>query len=94
MARFFMAAGVESLRRKSGNADGPYDYPIDHPETQNYQHNGDLMAIFTHVTVGTNNLAKARSFYDAVLATLGYKRLTDLGDSGSIWGKRRLNFSS
>jgi len=44
------------------------------------------MAIFTHVTVGTNDLAKARSFYDGVLAPLGYKRLNDLGDNGSIWG--------
>jgi len=26
------------------------------------------MPIFTHVTVGTNDLAKARAFYDAVLA--------------------------
>jgi catechol 2,3-dioxygenase-like lactoylglutathione lyase family enzyme len=41
------------------------------------------MAIFTHVTVGTNDLAKARAFYDSVLAPLGYKRLKDLGDKGS-----------
>jgi catechol 2,3-dioxygenase-like lactoylglutathione lyase family enzyme len=46
----------------------------------------DPMAMFTHVTVGTNDLAKARSFYDAVLGPLGYKRLKDLGDNGSIWG--------
>ena len=45
------------------------------------------MAIFTHVTVGTNDLAKARAFYDGVLGALGYKRLTDLGDNGSIWGE-------
>ena len=45
------------------------------------------MAIFTHVTVGTNDLAKARSFYDSVLGALGYKRLNDLGDNGSIWGE-------
>jgi catechol 2,3-dioxygenase-like lactoylglutathione lyase family enzyme len=44
------------------------------------------MAIFTHVTVGTNDLAKARAFYDAALAPLGLKRLNDLGDNGSIWG--------
>ena len=44
------------------------------------------MAIFTHVTVGTNDLAKAREFYDAVLAPLGLKRLRDLGENGSIWG--------
>ena len=45
------------------------------------------MAIFTHVTVGTNDLKRARSFYDKVLGALGYKRLTDLGENGSIWGE-------
>jgi catechol 2,3-dioxygenase-like lactoylglutathione lyase family enzyme len=44
------------------------------------------MAIYTHVTVGTNDLVKARAFYDSVLAPLGLKRLNDLGDNGSIWG--------
>jgi catechol 2,3-dioxygenase-like lactoylglutathione lyase family enzyme len=44
------------------------------------------MAIYTHVTVGTNNLEKARQFYDAVLAPLGVKRLKDFGDRGSCWG--------
>src|SRR5258706_15431845 len=46
-----------------------------------------ITAIFTHVAVGTNDLAKARAFYDAVLAPLGYKRLKDLGDRGSAWGQ-------
>jgi catechol 2,3-dioxygenase-like lactoylglutathione lyase family enzyme len=50
------------------------------------------MAIFTHVTVGTNDLAKARAFYDSVLAPLGYKRLTDLGENGSIWGENDPEF--
>ena len=50
------------------------------------------MAIFTHVTVGTNDLAKARAFYDAVLAPLGLKRLRDLGDNGSIWGAEAPEF--
>ena len=44
------------------------------------------MAMFSHVTVGTNDLHKARAFYDSVLAPLGYKRLKDLGDRGSCWG--------
>jgi catechol 2,3-dioxygenase-like lactoylglutathione lyase family enzyme len=44
------------------------------------------MSIFTHVTVGTNDLVKARKFYDEVLGKLGFKRLADLGDNGSIWG--------
>ncbi|GAC17746.1 VOC family protein [Paraglaciecola arctica] len=38
------------------------------------------MSIFTHVSVGTNDLDQARAFYDNVLATLGYKRITDLGE--------------
>src|SRR5260370_10084089 len=50
------------------------------------------MDIFTHVTVGTNDLAKARSFYDRVLGALGYKRLNDLGENGSIWGESAPEF--
>ena len=50
------------------------------------------MAIFTHVTVGTNDLSKARSFYDKVLGTLGLKRLADLGDNASIWGNKDPEF--
>jgi catechol 2,3-dioxygenase-like lactoylglutathione lyase family enzyme len=43
------------------------------------------MAIFTHVTIGTNDLDKARSFYDSVLEPLGIKRIGDM-DNGSMWG--------
>ena len=43
------------------------------------------MAIFTHVTVGTNDLARARNFYDKVLGALGYKH-------GSIWGESAPEF--
>ena len=50
------------------------------------------MAIFTHVTVGTNDLAKSRTFYDNVLGALGYKRLNDLGENGSIWGESAPEF--
>ena len=50
------------------------------------------MAIFTHVALGTNNLEKARQFYDAVLAPLGLKRLKDLGDRGSCWGQTTEEF--
>ena len=50
------------------------------------------MAIFTHVAVGTNDLAKARAFYDAALAPLGYKRIKDLGDRGSCWGQNAEEF--
>lgn len=50
------------------------------------------MSVFTHVTVGTNNLEKARQFYDKVLGAIGLKRLADLGDGGSIWGKSEPSF--
>ena len=50
------------------------------------------MPIFTHVTVGTNDMAKARAFYDAVLGPLGYKRLKDFGDNGSCWGETSEEF--
>ena len=45
-----------------------------------------LMNTFTHVAVGTNDLGKARIFYDTVLAPLGLKRIADLGEAGAIWG--------
>ena len=50
------------------------------------------MAIFTHVAVGTNDLAKARQFYDAVLAPLGLKGLKDFGDGGSCGGQTSEEF--
>lgn len=43
------------------------------------------MAIFTHVVVGTNDLERARKFYDATLGTLGVKRVMNL-DAASLWG--------
>lgn len=45
------------------------------------------MSIFTHVTVGANNLAKSKAFYDAALGALGVKNLGALGDRGVMWGK-------
>lgn len=50
------------------------------------------MTVFTHVTVGTNNLDKARTFYDNVLGEIGLKRMADLGDNGSIWGQDAPSF--
>ncbi|MDY7567981.1 VOC family protein [Pseudomonas sp. RTC3] len=50
------------------------------------------MSIFTHVTVGTNDLNKARAFYDSVLGKLGHKRIADLADNGSIWGESAPSF--
>ena len=43
------------------------------------------MAIFTHVVVGTNDVERARKFYDDVLGTLGIKRVMNL-DKASLWG--------
>ena len=50
------------------------------------------MAIFTHVAIGTNDIAKARAFYDSVLGPLGYKRVADFGDGGSAWGETAPEF--
>ncbi len=50
------------------------------------------MTAFTHVTVGTNDLATSRAFYDKVLGTLGWTRVADLGDNGSIWGDGQPSF--
>jgi catechol 2,3-dioxygenase-like lactoylglutathione lyase family enzyme len=38
------------------------------------------MPIFTHLTVGADDIKKGREFYDAVLGPLGYKRLFDTDD--------------
>ena len=35
--------------------------------------------MLAYVTVGSNDLEAARAFYDVVLATLGYVRITDAG---------------
>jgi catechol 2,3-dioxygenase-like lactoylglutathione lyase family enzyme len=47
--------------------------------------------MFTHMTVGTNDLSAARAFYDAVLQPLGYKRLFDREDR-SGYGADRPSF--
>jgi catechol 2,3-dioxygenase-like lactoylglutathione lyase family enzyme len=44
------------------------------------------MGILRHTTVGTNNLDKARTFYDGVLGALGYTRSHDLPNA-SVWGQ-------
>lgn len=44
------------------------------------------MGIFTHVVVGTNDVARARTFYDAVLGTLGITRQMNF-DNASLWGQ-------
>lgn len=43
--------------------------------------------MFSHVTLGTNDMKRARAFYDALLAPLGLKRLADYGDEGIAYGR-------
>lgn len=39
------------------------------------------MSVFTHVSVGTNDLEKARQFYDATLSALGLKYMGTMGEA-------------
>ncbi len=50
------------------------------------------MTAFTHVTVGTDDIDRIRTFYDKVLATLGWIRVADLHDGSSIWGDDKPSF--
>jgi len=45
------------------------------------------MAIFTHVTLGTNDLQKSKAFYDAVLGALDIKSMGPMGENGFLYGK-------
>jgi catechol 2,3-dioxygenase-like lactoylglutathione lyase family enzyme len=47
--------------------------------------------MFTHVVVGTNDLERARRFYDKALAPLAVTRMMDL-DSASLWGQAAPGF--
>ncbi len=42
------------------------------------------MGIFTHIMVGSNDKAKAKAFYDAVLSPLGINNMGTFGDSGTL----------
>ncbi|MGE0407636.1 MAG: VOC family protein [Amphiplicatus sp.] len=50
------------------------------------------MAVFTHVTVGSDDLAKSRKFYDAALGALGLGYLGPLGDRGETYGAKAPEF--
>jgi catechol 2,3-dioxygenase-like lactoylglutathione lyase family enzyme len=47
-----------------------------------------------YVTVGSNDLARARSFYDALFGSIGAGRLMEFGENftmyGTAWGKPAL----
>jgi catechol 2,3-dioxygenase-like lactoylglutathione lyase family enzyme len=39
-----------------------------------------------YVTLGTNELPRAKAFYDALLGEIGIRRLMEFGDRGYAWG--------
>jgi catechol 2,3-dioxygenase-like lactoylglutathione lyase family enzyme len=43
------------------------------------------IALIGYITLGTNDLERARIFYDAVLSEMGVRRLMDFGDRGYGW---------
>jgi len=46
------------------------------------------MSIFTHICLGSNDLLRARRFYDAVLAPLGIHHQGNFLDQGITYGHR------
>lgn len=50
------------------------------------------MAIFTHVALGTNDLARSRKFYDATLGALGIQNLGPMGDNAVLYGQAQPEF--
>lgn len=50
------------------------------------------MAIFTHVTLGTNNFDAAVTFYDATLKSLGINNLGKLHDTAMMYGLETFEF--
>lgn len=49
------------------------------------------MSIYTHMVVGTNDLERARRFYDAALGALGLNRQGDY-EKASVWGTATSHF--
>ncbi len=47
----------------------------------------DNPSILSHVSLGTNNLAKAADFYDKTLASIGIKRIETIEDMALAYGK-------
>lgn len=44
------------------------------------------MSIFSHAVLGTNDLDRAKRFYDAALAPLGSRQQGAFGDNGTMYG--------
>jgi len=47
--------------------------------------------MFSHITIGTNDLPKARTFYNSVLGALGYENIGDR-ETASLWGSPSSRF--
>ena len=45
--------------------------------------------MLNHISIGASDIGKARRFYDAALAPLGYRRLSD-GETSLGYGKERV----
>lgn len=43
--------------------------------------------MYTHLTVGSNDLARSKKFYDAALGALGLKYMGMMGDKAHMYGK-------
>ena len=43
-------------------------------------------SILSHVSIGTNDMARATAFYDAVMKALGYGRVMEHGDAAVAYG--------
>lgn len=41
-----------------------------------------------YTITGTNDLPRAKGFYDALFEVVGCKRLSSFGNRGCVWGKR------
>jgi len=50
------------------------------------------LPLVNHISVGTNQLEAALSFYDTVLATLGAKRILDMPGIGAAYGRKYPEF--
>lgn len=50
------------------------------------------MSIINHIMLGTNDLDKARKFYDDALGALGVKNLGPMRDTGFMYGVERPEF--
>ena len=52
------------------------------------------MPIFTHVVLGTNDLAASTKFYDAALGALGVNNLGPMGENAVLYGAEGPEFLS